>query len=80
MNSSNFENAVSCLIDFTMAIPETSQLSSEEIFVSCCLVLSDKISDGSLFNLMGSYFQSSLGKGLQVKQVIKQHLADILGE
>lgn len=78
VHSSNFESAVSCLIDFCLTIAQTSQLSAQEIFVGCCLVLCENMNDGSLFNLIVAYFQSSLGKGLQMKQVIKNQLAEIL--
>lgn len=42
-------------------------------------MLCENMNDGSLFNLMMTYFQSSLGKGLGMKQVIKSQLAEILG-
>ncbi len=41
-------------------------------------MLCENMGEGSLFNLLMTYFQSSLGKGLQVKQTIKTQLADVL--
>jgi hypothetical protein len=74
ISSINFENTVSYLIDFCLTIPETSQLTSEEIFVGCCLVLYDKLAQPALLSLMLAYFQTSMGRGISLAQLIKQSL------
>lgn len=39
---SSFGGLLECLIDFALTVPETAQLSSEEIFVGCCLLAAEK--------------------------------------
>lgn len=52
----NFERTIGYIIDFALTIPETSKLTSEEIFVGCCLVMWEQHNLTSLGNLLMTYF------------------------
>lgn len=58
----NFETAVSYLIDFALTISDSNKFTSEEIFVACCLLLSEKDSSGAMLNML-NYFGGCQGRG-----------------
>lgn len=72
----DFEKAVGCLIDFCLTLEEANALSSEEIFVGCCLLICEKTACAKLCSLLASFFQVAMGKGAQLKEVIKQEIGN----
>lgn len=69
---SSFANLLDCLIDFALTVPETAQLSSEEIFVGCCLLGAEKVNSESLSELLLGSFGGAMGKGGQLTQLMKE--------
>lgn len=69
---SSFASLLECLIDFALTVPETSQLSSEEIFVGCCLLAAEKANSESLSALLAGSFGGAMGKGGQLSELMKE--------
>jgi hypothetical protein len=77
LSASSFEGLLDCLIEFALTVPETAQLSSEEIFVGCCLLVAEKANSHSLSSLLVGNFGSAMGKGGQLMALMKQLFASI---
>jgi hypothetical protein len=76
----NFERTVGYIIDYALTISDTSKLSSEEIFVGCCLVMWEHYNLGGLASLLFTYFEPSLARGHQIKQTLQQGLLQSLAD
>jgi type III secretory pathway component EscU len=72
LTASSFANLLDCLIDFALTVPETAQLSSEEIFVGCCLLATEKVNSESLSALLVGSFGGAMGKGGQLTELMKE--------
>lgn len=71
LSTSSYLGLLDYLIEFALTVPETAQLSSEEIFVGCCLVVAEKANSHSLSGFLVEYFEGAFVKGGQLMMLIK---------
>lgn len=77
LSASSFEGLLECLIEFALTVPETAQLSSEEIFVGCCLLAAEKANSNLLSTLLVGHFEGAMVKGGQLMALMKELFASI---
>lgn len=77
LTTPSFASLLDCLIDFALTVPETAQLSSEEIFVGCCLLAAEKANSESLSALLVGSFGGAMWEGGQLSELMKELLLTI---
>lgn len=76
--SQGFRKAIKQVIDFSLTFLEICNMSAEEVFLACCIFVSELNLQQEVSLWMQAYFNHAIWNALQLKEVLRVHFDEVI--